>query len=790
MSNNDWLPITVHDSRTEASFSYSLQCLGSCILRCHMCTRLLLITPQSTRNLFCTVCDEPLSLSLEAMMMTPGVIVKAFNVEKPFDIEQFLRIESLQGRLRPSSVVRMGYLLIEKAMKPITTPGNKSKSPSKSRSKPPTVLSSLLYQMRTPTKTRTLTHMGWTQVLAVQNGCYLRFYSTKPVKHSDSVCRHMLLEALNLVQCQIERVKVQRSGATGLMYSHNSSKPCRLRLTTDDAVFTINIGTDLLTSWWQTCLEKAVQIHQERFAKLTLNSAALHTPTSPNAFALSPTRRELPTPIIAAPAYRTSSQTSGSSDQSLSVRTICTAFQMDSLSSVSDLQSSMASSDSTDSRSSLASQPPSRASQTVQGLDRPLRKSRSYFLGRVRAECRESMATNSSLIGLACLAAGNDRSSSRETLTSTTSRESAKVVRGSIIQRERFNSMSSTSSTDSDESELEGETLRIKDSASIVHQQSIVKVQPASCTVIPSGQPRPRPTATESIRSKCQKRYSRYYEQSPISMFNSTYGHGRGLAAALDDTLAAMQPASVTVTSSQLAPKASDSESIPAQRLKRVPTVMRPALRNTVSLRDLVSARQQSATSTRPHQPSDMVRPQSLVRTDAPPATMGALDGKLRRQQSSPNLSGLRNEITPDATPELGLKHTATGDSLSSRYSVVSTASTAVNSPELVEASALANLSRLNKSAQSILRPTSTYSAISDSTTASPSLSATSTLSSDSEGEDDCSPLKKRALTTTGAKPSSEHCGFSATNPFLALIATNSTLSNATTPAMVACRDR
>ncbi|KAJ1976393.1 hypothetical protein H4R35_002719, partial [Dimargaris xerosporica] len=77
MSNNDWLPIAVHDPRTGSTFSYSLQCLGSCILRCHMCTRLLLITPQSTRNLFCTVCEEPLSLSLEAMMMTPGVIVKA-----------------------------------------------------------------------------------------------------------------------------------------------------------------------------------------------------------------------------------------------------------------------------------------------------------------------------------------------------------------------------------------------------------------------------------------------------------------------------------------------------------------------------------------------------------------------------------------------------------------------------------------------------------------------------------------------------------------------------------------
>ncbi|KAJ1975345.1 hypothetical protein H4R35_003183 [Dimargaris xerosporica] len=787
MSNNDWLPIAVHDPRTGSTFSYSLQCLGSCILRCHMCTRLLLITPQSTRNLFCTVCEEPLSLSLEAMMMTPGVIVKAFNVEKPFDIEQFLRVESLQGRLRPSSVVRMGYLLIEKVMKPTATPGKGAKPSSKSRSKPPKMLSNLLYQMRTPTKVRTLAHMGWTQVLAVQNGCNLRFYSTKPVKHSDSVYRHMLLEAVDLIQCEIERVKVQRSGATGLMYSHNSSKPCRLKLTTDDAVFTINIGTDLLTSWWQTCLEKAVQVHQERIAKLTLDSATLHTPASPSAGALSPTRRELPTPIIAPPAYRTPSQTSENSDQSQSVRTICTAFQMDRLSSACDLTSSMVTSVAAESHSSLASQPLSRVSQPVHGLDRPLRKSRSYFLERVRAECRESMATNSSsLIGLACLAVESGRSSSRETLTPTTSLGSAKNERDSIIRRERFDSVGSTVSSDS-ESELDGETLRIKDSANIVHQQSIVKVQPASCTVIPSGQPRPRPAVAESIRSKCQKRYSRYYEQSPVSMFNSTYGHGRGLAAALDDTLAAVQPADLMATSPQLASKAKDAEPAPAQYLKRVPAAMGPALRNTVSLRDLVSARQQPITSTWSRPPSDMIRPQSLVRTDAASTTV---EGKLRRQQSSPNLSGLRHEVTPDTAAALGSKHTAINSSVSSRYSVASTASTAVNSPELVEASALANLSRLNKSAQSILRPTSTYSAISDTITASPSLSATSTLPSDSEGEDDCSSLHKHSMATTGATPVSEQFGFSATNPFLALISASSALSGTTTSAMVACRDR
>ncbi|KAJ1923842.1 hypothetical protein IWQ60_005621 [Tieghemiomyces parasiticus] len=548
MSNNDWLPITVCDAASRLEYSYSLQCLGSCVIRCNVCARLLLLTPQSSRNIYCAVCDEPLDISLEAMMMTPGVIVKAFNVEKPFDIENFLRVESVANHLRPSSVVRMGYLLVEKvALQHPSSAPNRSNSTPKSIK----VLSALL--KRSAPRSKTLCQMGWTQVLAVQNGSVLRFYTTRP-QRTDAGLRHLLLETVDLTRTEIGRVAAHSpGGAGGLIYS--APRPARLSLRTADARFTLNVGTDLLTAWWQTCLERSVQVTRDRAA--AIRSRGPETPTlnldatreedlqAADAALDSPTRKAIPTPIIAAPQVATMAD----DPPAPPLRTLSTAFQRDMTPAAATASGAF-----TDPGPSTSLLTVSYRSRSTLSLANPdplvsptisspttaaftqvprLRKARSYYLEQARAECLQSLAAS----GLPAAPKKYSPALSSGSSTTACSHGSGNPPADreddddSILSLDYYPTSPRRAATDGPA------TPRGDDESDVIHQtKSLVRIRSSGYTVIPPTQaaaPASPPSLSRS-RSYAQvnsKRMSRYYPDSPFLDLANAYEAAHGLAA-------------------------------------------------------------------------------------------------------------------------------------------------------------------------------------------------------------------------------------------------------------------
>ncbi|KAJ1969217.1 hypothetical protein IWQ62_000762 [Dispira parvispora] len=553
MSKNDWLPIKVLDPRSNQEFNYSLQCLGSCILRCQVCSRLLLLTPQSTRNIFCPACTEPLVITVEAMMMTPGVIVKAFNVERPFDIEKFLRIESLRGQLHPCSVVRIGYLLLEKVS--TLVPTCTARAPS---TRPKRWGASLIHAMRTPSRPSVHSQLGWTQVLAVQNGTMLRFYTVKR-KPVDNTVSHILVDTIELLEADIQRVAPTKSNTAGLVY--HPPRSARIRLVTKTARFTINVGTDLLTSWWQACLEKSVQVARERMTATshstteneyplvknpsrqvrgksrgkTTKEMVLHPMTGSGC--PSSVRAAIPTPIIAAPELKTPyGESSPTTGDGKSLQTISTAFQKD-VSSCDSLTSNR--SDPGPQRSlevevedsSIASMPATTVRQSQINGPRPLRKPRSFYLEKARNMAKESVVADSKLSTSSDLESFDSAASLSSSGTLADSElvdhSTDKQTAGEFSRESRDLPVDpigvTTSPTTNKASEADSPPA-------VVQRQSYIRMHKAAYTVLPRQQTRTSPHVR--INSK---RFSRYYEYTPLLDLVSNYQQGKGLAAALDE---------------------------------------------------------------------------------------------------------------------------------------------------------------------------------------------------------------------------------------------------------------
>ncbi|RKP35678.1 hypothetical protein BJ085DRAFT_28317 [Dimargaris cristalligena] len=582
--------------------------------------------------------------------MTPGVIVKAFNVEKPFDIEQFLRVESRAGNLRPSSVVRLGYLLVEKVelddlttvdncaksrrVSPKSLGGGGSSSPLSAR-KSYKVLSNILKRSQPGQGKKELAQMGWTQVLAVQNGSLLRFYATKPQRQEEGHLQHVLLETLDLTTADITHLQSGRPNAHqsthetsstsvgGLMY--HAPRPARLLLTTQDAQYTINVGTDLLTGWWQTCLEKSVQVSRERTAAI-LKLQATSPPrygakgaTPLNLAIDSPIRKDIPTPIIAAPQIVTppnSSTVSASSEPPL--RTISTAFQRDmtpgqvrpvNLSDpilgegvraaadkpylaprLSSLEAAFSEGPPHRSRGvtgyptserdngGLLPSPTSPSSSTSSSsaspssaVSFPKRGPSSCGVGSGPLDWAQSEGQKDSVAAPPSVCPATKEPS--PTLSYTTTACNNSVCSDASLtfsvdtsDRESILSLDFDDNDDSDEGANTNPKMNSPTSISVMQPTSFVRVRSSGYTVISKDNAQPKRKTSIKVNPK---RMSRYFEDSPLANidFSDAYEVGRGLAAALDSRMSSDNPPVPT----ELSPTSSTTASTTASTTVQAP---------------------------------------------------------------------------------------------------------------------------------------------------------------------------------------------------------------------------
>ncbi|KAJ1643651.1 hypothetical protein IWQ61_010508, partial [Dispira simplex] len=475
--------------------------------------------------------------------------------------------------------------------------------------------------MRTPSRPSAHSQLGWTQVLAVQNGTVLRFYTVKR-KPVDNTVSHTLVDTIELLEADIQRVAPTKSHTIGLVY--HPPRSARIRLVTQTARFTINVGTDLLTSWWQACLEKSVQVARERMAATSHSITGKEStiaknpssqvrgklrgkttkevtlPPGTSSGCPSPVRAAIPTPIIAAPELKRPHEASSpTTSEGQSLQTISTAFQKD-VSGCDSLTSNC--SDPGPQRSveievedsSIASMPAtivplSQVRPRINGSC-TLRKPCSIYLEQARSMAKESVVPDSTFP----TSSVSDSFDSTASLSSSgTLAESKLMVYTTDKQTVGGLSSEAEDSPVDPVGSVANKTGEVDSSPAIVQRQSYVRVQEAAYTVLPRNQARTSPHVR--INSK---RFSRYYEHTPLLDLVFTYQQGKGLAAALDEVEKTMPQISangngeypLTKTIQAASPSQPRLRAMVSQETKgvRPPTVaIGPMLTHTVPLSKL-----------------------------------------------------------------------------------------------------------------------------------------------------------------------------------------------------------